>query len=453
MSDPVLHRIVGSTPPRAAAASGCWIVDEAGNRYLDASSGAAVSALGHAHPALIEAVTSQLMTLDYAHTGFFTSAPAQDLAARLVELSDGAFASVYFVNDGSEAVEAALKLARQAALQRGEESRRRIIARRQSYHGNTLGALGVSGHLARRQGFAPLLTEAHFTAPCYEYRHRRPDETAEDYGARLISELAAEIAEMGGDTVLAVIAETVSGATIGAATPVPGYLRGLRTLCDQHGITLILDEVMCGAGRTGHFFAFEAEGVTPDLCTMAKGLAAGVQPIGAVLVSGQMRDALARDGGAIRNGHTYSAHPVACAAALAATAEISNEDMLARVRELGDELAEALAARLGAHPHVGDLRGRGLLRGIELVADRDSKTPFSPDLRLASRIKSAAMQTGLCVYPGSGTADGVAGDHILLAPPFICTSADIAEIVDRFARALDAALKPVLHETKFEVSS
>lgn len=434
------HRSLRTSLPVAVQGDGLYIIDTTGRRYLDASGGAAVSCLGHSDPAVRAAIVDQVERLAFAHTGFFTSEPAEALADELVLRAPGDLAHVYFTSGGSEATEAALKMARQYWLEVGEPQRCRVIARRQSYHGSTLGALALGGHVERRAPYEPLLLAVEHIAPCYTYRGQAPGEDAHAYGRRVADELEHAIATLGGETVIAFVAETVVGATLGAVPPVPGYFRRIREICDQHKILLILDEVMCGMGRTGTLHACEQEGVVPDLLCLAKGLGAGYQPIGAVLVGERVYKAFEDGSGAFRHGHTYMGHSTACAAALAVQRAIVERDLLAHVQRQGDVLAAALHDRFAAHPCVGDIRGRGLFRGLELVADRKSKAPFDPALGLHARIKREAMARGLICYPAGGTADGVRGDHVLLAPPYIVTEDAIALIVERLAAAVDAAL-------------
>jgi adenosylmethionine-8-amino-7-oxononanoate aminotransferase len=436
----VLHRTLRHALPTAVAVDGVSLIDREGRRYIDASGGAAVSCLGHGHPDVRAAMHEQIDRVAYAHTSFFTTDVAEALADTLVAQAPAGTSHAYFVSGGSEAVEAALKMARQYFVEIGQPERKHFIARRQSYHGNTLGALAVGGNAWRRRQFAPLLIDVTHVSPCYEYRDRRADETPEAYGKRLVAELAQAIDKVGPRSVIAFVAETVVGATLGAATPVPGYLHGVRELCSRHGILLILDEVMCGMGRTGTLHACTQENVTPDLLVIAKGLGGGYQPIGAVLAQAPIVDAFAQGSGLFQHGHTYLGHPVACAAALAVQRVIARDDLLAAVRRQGAGLDERLRAAFGNHPHVGDVRGRGLFRAVELVADRHTKAPFDPALRLHARIKTEAMAHGLMVYPMGGTIDGQRGDHVLLAPPFIVTDADLDAIVERLVRAIDAAL-------------
>jgi adenosylmethionine-8-amino-7-oxononanoate aminotransferase len=426
--------------PTAVVGDGCYLVDAAGRRYLDASGGAAVSCLGHSDADVRAALHTQLDMLAFAHTGFFTTEAAERLADRLVAHAPAGIDRVYLVSGGSEAVEAALKLARQFFLETGRPERHRVIARRQSYHGNTLGALAAGGNAWRRAQFAPLLVETSHIAPCYEYRDRHDDESPEAYGLRVADELEAEILRLGPETVMAFIAEPVVGATAGAVPAVPGYFARIREICDRHGVLLILDEVMCGMGRTGHLFACEADGVVPDMIVIAKGLGAGYQPIGALLCSSTIFAAIDAGSGFFQHGHTYMGHAMAAAAGNAVLEAILGRDLLPRVQVQGEKLDARLRDRFGQHAHVGDIRGRGLFRGIELVADRETREPFDPARRLHARIKAAAMEAGLMCYPMGGTIDGVRGDHILLAPPFIITDEQLDEVTDKLAGALETAL-------------
>jgi hypothetical protein len=436
----VFHRMPHKSLPVAVAGEGIEVIDSSGKRYIDASGGAAVSCLGHSHQRVIDAIERQARQLAYAHTSFFTTEAAEALAERLVKAAPAGIGHAYFVSGGSEAIEAALKLARQYFVEIGEPERKHFIARRQSYHGNTLGALAIGGNAWRREPFLPLLIEAHHVSPCYAYRDRLPDESDEAYAQRLADELERKILELGPHTVAAFVAETVVGATLGAVPPVAGYFSKIRAVCDKYGVLLILDEVMCGMGRTGHLYACEEEGVAPDLLTIAKGLGAGYQPIGATLAHDRIYDAIVSGSGFFQHGHTYMAHATACAAALEVQRVIEEEQLLSNVQARGDQLRSALRDWLGEHPHVGDIRGRGLFVGVELVRDRASKTPFEPSRKLHAAIKQEAMARGLMVYPMGGTIDGNLGDHVLLAPPFICTPTDIDRIVERLRDAIEAAL-------------
>ena len=436
----ILHRHTKLDLPVAAVVDGPYVIDSRGRRYLDASSGAAVSCLGHNHPAVISAIKRQLDTVPYAHTAFFTTEPAEQLADVLIEQAPAGLERVYFVSGGSEAVEACLKIARQYFTEIGQPQRKHFIGRLQSYHGNTLGALAVGGNLWRRKQFEPLLIDSHHISPCYEYRHRAADETEEAYGLRAANELEKKILELGPESVIGFICEPVVGATLGAVPAAPGYLARIREICDRYGVLLIFDEVMCGMGRTGTMYACEQDGVSPDLMSIAKGLGAGYQPIGAMLVSGKIYEAIASGSGFFQHGHTYMGHPVACAAGLAVQEVIRNENLLENVRRQGEALNDALNERFGNHAQVGDIRGRGLFRGIELVADRSTKAPLDPSLQIHLAIKKEAMACGLMCYPMGGTIDGERGNHVLIAPPFIIEEKHVLELVDRLGDAVDAAL-------------
>jgi adenosylmethionine-8-amino-7-oxononanoate aminotransferase len=389
---------------------------------------------------VIDAIGRQLAALPFAHTSFFSNQPMEALADALIDGAPQPLDKLYFTSGGSEAMEAALKLARQYFVEKGEPQRVHLIARRQSYHGNTLGALAAGGNLWRRKQFEPLLVAATHVAPCYPYRDQQPGESAIAYGARLAQELESEIDRLGGNTVIAFVAETVAGATLGAAPPVPSYFKRVREICDRHGILLVLDEVMCGMGRCGTLWAFEDEGIVPDMVTIAKGLGAGYQPIGALIVAKPIYDAIVAGSGFFQHGTTYLGHAAACAGALAVQRRLRHDSVLARVKPMGELLEQGLRTRFAEHPYVGDIRGRGLFWALELVQDRAAKRPFDPGRRLHARIKQAALDAGLLCYPMGGTLDGVQGDHVLLAPPFIIEPPQIGEILDKLERALRAAL-------------
>jgi len=437
----LMHRSLREAPPIAVGGHGIRLVEAGGREIIDASGGAAVSCLGHGHPRVVEAIRKQAGQLAYAHTGFFSSEPAEELAEMLVGHEPGGLAFAYFVCGGSEAVEAALKMARQYFCEIGQPQRSRFIARRQSYHGNTLGALAAGGNAWRRAPYAPLLSDAFsHVSPAFAYREMREDESEAEFTARLAAELEAEFQRLGPQNVAAFVAEPVVGATAGCVTAPPGYFRAVRKICDRHGALLILDEVMSGMGRTGTLHAWEQEGISPDIQAVAKGLGGGYQPIGGVLASDRVVAALRDGSGAFQHGHTYLAHPMACAAALEVQKVIRDEDLLANVVAMGNRLEERLQERFGNHRHVGDIRGRGLFRAIELVQDRASKASFDPGLKLHARVKSAAFERGLGCYPSGGTADGQRGDHVLLAPPYIVRPGDIDTIVEMLGEAVDAAI-------------
>ena len=437
----IVHRNLREDPPVAVSGSGIWLRDASGHEVIDGSGGAAVACLGHGHPRVVAAMKAQIDRLCYAHTAIFSAESAERLADMLVGHAPGGLTHAYFVSSGSEAMEAALKIARQHFLEAGQPRRTRFIARRQSYHGNTLGALAAGGNAMRRAPYEPILSQAFsHVSPCYAYRDQRAGEDDAAYVARLAAELEAEFQRLGPDTVIAFCAETVVGATLGCATALPGYFRAMREVCDRHGALLILDEVMSGMGRTGTLHAWEQEGIHPDIEVIAKGLGGGYQPIGGILVHGRVIEALRRGSGSFKHGQTYQAHPVACAAAIAVQEAIRDEGLLANVRAMGSLLEKGLRARLGQHPHVGDIRGRGLFWAIELVRDRDDKQPFDPALAVNERIKREAFARGLACYPMGGTIDGRLGDHVILAPPYVANSSDIEAIVDRFDAATRAAI-------------
>ncbi|WP_026639336.1 aspartate aminotransferase family protein [Bordetella petrii] len=436
----IFHRNPRKPPATALRGEGSFLFDQAGRRYYDGSGGAAVSCLGHGHPEVIEAVVDQMRKLEYAHTSFFTSEPAEQLADLLARRSPAGLGHVYFLSSGSEAVETALKMARQYHVERGEPGRRHNIARMQSYHGNTLGALAIGGHRGRRALYQPLLPDSHHVSPCFARHYRHPGESDEAYGTRLADELEQKILALGPQTVSAFIAETVVGATAGAVCAVPGYFRKIRAVCDRYGVLLILDEVMSGLGRTGAYHAFEREDVVPDLLCLAKGLGGGYQPIAAVMAHDRVVDAIVAGSGAFQHGHTYVGHPVACAAALAVQRIVARDGLVQQSDQLGAYLHAQLRARFAEHPHVGDIRGRGLFQAIELVARREPDTPFDAALQLHARIKQEALARGLLCYPGGGTIDGERGDHVLLAPPYVTNRAELDAAVELLGVSIDAAI-------------
>jgi len=436
----IFPRHTKQLPPTAVRGAGCYLYDETGKEYLDASGGAAVSCLGHGDQTVIDAVKAQLDSLAYAHTGFFTSEPAEKLADLLIAHAPEGLDRVYLVSGGSEAMEAALKLARQYFVEIGEPNRGRVIARKQSYHGNTMGALSAGGNAWRRAQFGPLLIDMSHIDPCYEYRLRKDGESLDDYGIRAANLLEEELLRVGPETVMAFAAEPVVGATAGALTAPPTYFKRIREICDKYGILLILEEVMCGMGRTGSLFACDQEGVSPDILCIAKGLGAGYQPIGAMLCSAKVYAAIENGSGFFQHGHTYLGHPTAAAAGVAVVNSLLDRNLIAQVNAQGDKLMAALQAAFGQHPNVGDIRGRGLFQGIELVENRETKAPFAASRKIAGKIKAAAFEAGLICYPMSGTIDGQNGDHVLLAPPFIISDTQIDELVSKLSGAIEVAL-------------
>ncbi|MCH8943543.1 MAG: aspartate aminotransferase family protein [Proteobacteria bacterium] len=434
-----LHRSLLKNPPRAVRGEGSYLFDDTGKRYLDACGGAAVSCLGHSHPAIIEAIQKQVEQLPYAHTSFFTTEALEKLAEMLVEGAPG-MGKVLLLSGGSETVEAALKLSRQYFLESGEPDRHLFIARRQSYHGNTLGALAVGGNEWRREPFRPLLVGGHHIAPCFEYRERAADETQEEYCDRVTLELEEKIIELGPENVAGFVAETVVGATAGAVVAVPGYFGRIREICDRYGIHLILDEVMCGSGRTGSMMAYQQEHITPDMVTMAKGLAAGYQPIGALLCTNKIIEVIRDNSGYFQHGHTFMGHATAVAASLATQKIIRSEGLLPNVVARGKTIGDGLRNALGEHPNVGDIRGRGMFIGVEFVVDKGSKESFDPASKIHRKIQKTAMEIGLLCYGMGGTVDGKRGDHILLAPPYNIDDVEEQELIEKFVDAVRQAL-------------
>ena len=436
----VFHRHTKVNYPVAVKGDGCYIIDKNGKRYLDASSGAAVSCLGHSNGEVAQAIATQAATLAYAHSGFFTNEPMEQLADFLVSKAPEGISNVYFVSGGSEAVEGALKMARQYFLEIGKPSKAKIITRWQSYHGNTLGALAAGGNKWRRAQFEPLLIDMPHISPCYEYRGKKADETAEQYGIRVANELEETILREGADNVAAFIAEPVVGATMGCVPAVPGYFKRIRAICDQYNVLLILDEVMCGMGRTGTLFACEQEGITADLITVAKGLGAGYQPIGAILVAKKIFDAIQQGSGFFQHGHTYMGHATACAASLKVQQIIERDKLLDNVKQQGAALEASLRAKFAGHPHIGDIRGRGLFWGVEIVENLTTKAPFDSKLALNSKVKALMLEAGIMCYPMGGTIDGQNGDHIMLSPPYIITKAQIEEVTNALFTAINTAI-------------
>ena len=437
----LLHRTLFSDPILATGGSGMYIRVADGRDIIDGSGGAAVACLGHGNARVGAAIRAQLDRVAYVHTGLFTNQAAEELAETLLADQPGGLTHAYIVSSGSEGMEAAIKLSRQYFLEIGQPQRVHYIARQQSYHGNTLGALSAGGNMMRRAPYAPLLSPAFsHVSPAFAYRFQRDDESESQFTDRLVAEVEAEFQRLGPDTVVAFCAEPVVGATTGCVTAPPGYFRRIREICDRHGALLILDEVMCGMGRTGTMHAWEQEGVVPDVQVIAKGLGGGYQPIGGILIAGGIIDAFRNGSGSFMHGHTYQAHPVACAAALAVQQVIREDNLVDNVRLMGERLMAGLTDRLGNHRHVGDIRGRGLFQAIELVADRATKQVFDPALKMHERIKLAAFDNGLAIYPMGGTIDGRQGDHVVIAPPYIATPDDIDRIVDRMGAAVDAAV-------------
>ena len=436
----LIHRSLLSQPTKAVACDGVYIIDSQGKRYLDACGGAAVSNLGHTNQAVIDAIDKQLHSVAYAHSAFFTTQALENLADLLTSLAPG-MDKVLFLSGGSEANEAALKLCRQYYVESGEVTKSIFIAREQSYHGNTLGVLGIGGNEWRKKAFKPLLRDSHLISPCYEYRLKAEGESSYDYGQRIANELETKILELGAENVAAFIAETVVGATVGAVPAVKGYFKRIREICDQYDVMLILDEIMCGIGRTGSMFAYELEGIAPDMVTSAKGLGAGYQAIGALLCQDYITDVIRQTSGFFQHGHTFMGHATAVAGSLATLQYIQDNQLMENVNQRGKQLLNCLHSSLDSNPHVGDIRGRGLFIGIELVADKITKEPFPAELKVNKLIKSTAMEDGLMCYPMGGTIDGKQGDHILLAPAFIITESQIEDIARIISLVIEKVAK------------
>lgn len=436
----LVHRSFKDEPIMVESAHGLEIRLASGRTVLDACGGAAVSCLGHGNEEVSRAMAEQADRVSYVHTQAFTTRAAEDLADILLEGSPGGLEMAFFVGSGSEAVEAALKLARQYHYERGEgDDRVHIVARRQAYHGNTMASMSISSNLARKRPYVPYAyPHVSSVSPAFAYRYQGDGESESDFTARLLGELEDEFLRVGPHRVMAFVAEPVVGATSGCVAAPRGYLPGARALCDKYGILLVLDEVMCGAGRCGTMFAFQHDGggdaVRPDILTMAKGLGGGYAPIAAVLIHGRVADVLeAGASGSFVHGHTYQAHPLSCAAALAVQKIIRRDGLVRRCADMGELLGAALRRELASRRSVGDIRGRGLFWAVEFVADRATKETFDPAVGFGPRVQAAALERGVVVYPGTGTVDGQRGDHVLLAPPYTVTEHQI-EVICRVLR-------------------
>ncbi|GAB4265903.1 aspartate aminotransferase family protein [Deferrisoma sp.] len=435
--DHVFYRSPGKRYPKAVKAEGVWIWDETGKRYLDGSSGACVVAIGHGVPEIREAALAQFDRIAFAHGSQFTTEACQEMAARVAALSsDPDLDKVYFVSGGSEAVETAVKMARQYWRERGMPERYKVVSRWTAYHGNTAGALALGGHTSRRAPYMPLILHTPHIEPCYCYRcpfHRSPATCELECAEALERAVRYE----GPDSIAAFIAEPVVGATAGALVPPAGYWPRIREICDRYGILLIADEVMTGVGRTGRPLALERWGVSADLVVLAKGLSSGYAPIGAVLAHRKIHDAIRSGSGRFVHGHTYGQHPVSMAVGAAVLRYMEEHDLVARSDAMGRVLLARLRQELGHHPHVGDIRGVGLFVGVEFVADRETREPFPAERKLAERIGAEAFRRGLVTYPGSGSVDGTRGDHVLLCPPFVIREHEIDILVSTLTEAVE----------------
>ncbi|MER8556871.1 aspartate aminotransferase family protein [Mesorhizobium sp. M0965] len=437
----VFHRVPKRSMPTAVRGEGMYIIDKDGNRYLDSyAGGASVSNLGHSHLEIIKAIQDQVGQMAFFHGGMFTSEPLEELASILISDAPSGLTRAFFSNSGSEAVETALMMCRQYFMETGQPNRTKVIGRRNSYHGAGLTGLGVGYSVARRAPFEDILPEVFHISPCYEYRGRYEGETSEQYGLRVANELEQAILGLGAGTVMAFIAETVVGTTSGPTPPVPGYFRRIREICDKYGVFLIMDEVLCGLGRTGSLHACEQEGVAPDFLTLAKGIAGGYQPLAATLIHQKVYDAIVGGSGSFKGGYTYSGHATACAAAVAAQKFIRAPGFIEGVKKTGAHLGSLLQKRFGQHSSVGDIRGRGLMMTLELVEDRETKAPFSPSRNLGAKIYEEALSRGLITYALTGTVDGRVGDHVIICPPLIASDEDVETIVAVLGDTIDAVL-------------
>ncbi|HEV8399211.1 MAG TPA: aminotransferase class III-fold pyridoxal phosphate-dependent enzyme [Gemmatimonadales bacterium] len=431
----VFYRKLGHEYPKIVRGEGCWLIDERGKRYLDAVGGAYVANLGHANPEIAEAMARQARQFGYLSGTMFTHDPVEVLAAEIAETLPGDLSKVYFLCSGSEAVEAALKLARQYWVERGRPSKQRIIALAPGYHGSTLLALSASAREAYKAMFRPWLVDVHRIPASYAYRCECGGKSA-SCPVCSGNVLEEAIRQLGADQIAAFIAEPVGGSSTGGSTPRPEYFRRVREVCDQHDILFIADEILCGAGRTGTWWAIEPYGVTPDIMTMGKGISGGYAALSAVAAPERIVDVVAQGSSNFMHAQTFSHHPVACAAGVAAVRQIKAKGLVERCARMGRVLHERLAP-LAQLPHVGDVRGRGLLAGIEFVEDKASRAPFPRAARFAESFAEAALDAGLTVWPNVGHADGTSGDLAMIAPPFIVTEEEIGEIVRRLAEALE----------------
>ncbi|KAI2691951.1 hypothetical protein LCP963914a_45 [Penicillium roqueforti] len=444
-SSGVLYHQLRNEPLNIVGGRGSYLITEDGLEILDATCGAAVSCLGHSDERVHEAILDQLKKVPYCYSMFFTNNAAESLAKFLVDSTGGEMSRAYIVSSGTEAVEAAVKMAIQyfTELPVPEPQRVNIISRKSSYHGNTLGSLAVGYHASRRRIYESLLSKnIHHVPQCYPYRGMNANESTEDYVARLAQELEDEFQRLGPNTVCAFIAETMPGATLGCVPPLPGYLKALKAVCERHGALFILDEVMSGMGRTGTLHAWEQEDVIPDLQTIAKGLGAGYAPIAGLLVNKHVVDTLSKGTGAFVHSQTYQGHPVACAAAYKVQQIIQEDNLLPNVRAMGEYLGQLLHERLDSHPHVGDIRGRGLFWAMEFVQDKETKEPYPSSKALSRTLHATGLKPeyAISLMPGNGGIDGTNGDHIILAPPYNTTREEIDLIVDRTVRVIQEVL-------------
>ncbi|KAJ5646847.1 Pyridoxal phosphate-dependent transferasemajor regionsubdomain 2 [Penicillium lividum] len=450
-SPSLLHRSLHDKPIVAVSASGLEITLQNNSKIIDACGGAAVAVIGHGNEEVIEASLAQMRSVSYVHTLAYTTSSAEQLANLLVGHKPGGLSKAFFVGSGSESVDGAMKLARQYFYEKGEPQRTHFIARKQGYHGNTFGSMSISNNLSRLAPYkGVLLPNVSHVSPCYEYQFRGEGESDTEYVTRLAAELDAEFHRVGPGNVIAFVAETVGGATSGCITALPGYHAAMRDVCRKHGALFMLDEVMCGMGRTGSIFAWEQEKdkhgqpVVPDIMTLGKGLGGGYAPIAAILVHENVINVLDRGTGCFNHGHTYQAHPVSCAAALAVQQIVRRERLVENCARMGHILEALLKQHLGEETHVGDIRGRGLFYAVEFVKDRHTKEPLDPNLKFGPAVQKQALDLGVAVYPGAGTIDGFKGDHVLIAPPFTVNEGDLKQIVGTLTNAYRMTVKKLV---------
>ncbi|MCL6479210.1 MAG: aspartate aminotransferase family protein [Peptococcaceae bacterium] len=434
MNDNVFYRNVRKEYRVVERGKGIYLYDGDGKEYIDACSGSAVSNIGHGNTKVIAAMAAQAQKVAFTHLSRWTSEPLQKLADMVAEVAPGSLNKLYLVSGGSEATESALKMARQYYLERdGATGKYKVISRWKTFHGNTIGALSMTGD-KRRKKYTPLLLDFPKIAPPYCYRcayGREPSAC----GMECAWELERVIKLVGAESVAAFIAEPVIGAALGAVAPPGEYFKIIRDICDRYDILFIADEVMTGFGRTGSMFAVEQFGVVPDLIAVAKGMSAGYIPLGGVIAKEEIFETFKKGSGAFVHGHTYGGNPLAAAVAVAVLEVIRDENLVENSRVMGRYLLDQLQAKLSGSPIIGDIRGLGLMQGVELVMDKAAKTPFDPQLNVAEKAANILMDHGVVVYPGTGGADGVGGDHFLLAPPLIINREQVDELVRRMAAA------------------
>jgi adenosylmethionine-8-amino-7-oxononanoate aminotransferase len=426
--------------PKVAWAKGSYVYDVDGKQYIDGSGGPAVYCIGHANEEVNAAIKDQLDRIAHGYRYNFSSDALEELTEIIRRRCGGTLNHMVYVTGGSEAVESCLKLALQYHAARGEMSRRRFIARERSWHGNTLGALSVSGFLERKRAFEGSLLDVSRLSPANAYRPIA-GATAENVGEACAKELEDEILKVGPEKVAAFIFEPVVGAAGGCVPAPKGYARRVREICDRYGVIMIADEVMCGAGRSGAWRALELDGVEPDVMSVAKGLAAGYLPLGAAIYSDRVADAIHGLHGAPMTGHTFTGHTACCAAGVAVQKIVEREKLVERVHRMEGPLRAMLREATQDIAAVGDIRGRGFFQAIELVADRETKQPFDGERKLFMKVRQQAFQNGLICYPVGGNVDGINGDVVILAPPYNATEAELREIVDKTAASIRQVLK------------